>query len=89
MHSSVVLNTAVCCALSWSALADVSLTNRDSKSHDITIKCSSTTQASIGSNVMRGVGRGPCTVIVKSTGASGSGNGNDNLLIENGSVGRQ
>jgi hypothetical protein len=71
------------------ASANVSLTNRDAKAHDITIKCSTTTQTSIGSNVTRDIGRGPCTVTVKSTGASGSGNGSDKLVIKNGSVSRQ
>ena len=78
--------------LSWGASpasADVTLTNRDNRSHDIAIKCSTTTHTSIGSNVTRGIGRGPCTVTVKSTGASGSGNGNDKLVIKNGSVARQ
>ena len=90
MNRWAKLITIVGCALSsWSAVADVSLTNRDGKSHDITIKCSSTTQTSIGSNVTRGIGRGPCTVTVKSTGASGSGTGDDKLVIKNGSVARQ
>ena len=64
------------------AMADVSLTNRDSKSHEITIKCSSTTHTSIGANVTRGIGKGPCTVTLKSNGASGSGSGSDKLGIK-------
>jgi hypothetical protein len=75
--------------LSTAAYADVSLTNRDSQSHDITVKCGSTTQTSIGSNTTRGLGRGPCTVTVKSTKASATGNGNDKLIIKNGTVGIQ
>ena len=70
-------------------MADVSLTNRDSKSHEITIKCSSTTHTSIGANVTRGIGKGPCTVTLKSNGASGSGSGSDKLVIKDGSVSRQ
>jgi hypothetical protein len=69
--------------------ADVTLTNRDAKAHDIIIKCSSTSHASIGSNTTRGIGKGPCTVTVKSSKASATGNGNDTLVIKNGAVGRQ
>jgi hypothetical protein len=75
--------------MSSAAYADVSLTNRDSQAHDITVKCGSTTQTSIGSNTTRGLGRGPCTVTVKSTKASATGNGNDKLIIKNGTVGIQ
>lgn len=71
------------------AYADITLTNRDSKSHDITIKCSTTTQTSIGSNVTRSIGNGPCTVTVKSTNASATGSGNAKLVIKNGAVGIQ
>ena len=75
--------------LPFAALADVSLTNKDSKSHEITIKCSTTTHTSIGANVTRGIGKGPCTVTLKSNNASGSGSGSDKLVIKNGSVSRQ
>lgn len=71
------------------ATADVSLTNKDGKSHEITIKCSTTTHTSIGSNVTRGIGKGPCTVTLKSNNASGSGSGSDKLVIKNGSISRQ
>ncbi len=71
------------------AYADVSLTNRDSKAHDIIIKCASTSHASIGPNTTRGVGKGPCTVTLKSTNASATGNGNDTLVIHNGAIGRK
>ena len=74
---------------SFNAYADLTLTNRDSKSHDITIKCSTTTQTSIASNVTRSIGNGPCTVTVKSTNASATGSGNAKMVIKNGAVGIQ
>lgn len=76
-------------AFSSVSYADLTLTNRDGKAHDITIKCSTTTQTSIGSNVTRGIGKGPCTVTVKSTNASATGSGNAKMVIKNGTVGVQ
>ena len=87
MNISFKSISCVLAALSFAAHADVTLTNRDSKSHDITIKCNTTTQTSISSNTTRGIGRGPCTVTVKSTKASATGSGNDKLVIKNGAVG--
>ncbi len=63
------------------AHADVKLVNKDSKAHDITVKCSSTVQRSIQSNTTTSLGKGPCTVKVKATGATMSGSGNDTLVI--------
>lgn len=72
------------CALaivSAPAWADVKLVNKDSKAHDITVKCTSTVQRSIQSNTTTSLGKGPCTVKVKATGATMSGSGNDTLVI--------
>ncbi|MSQ54274.1 MAG: hypothetical protein EXR31_02790 [Betaproteobacteria bacterium] len=63
------------------AHADVKLINKDSKAHDIMVKCSSTVQRSIQSNTTTSLGKGPCTVKVKATGATMSGNGSDTLVI--------
>jgi hypothetical protein len=63
------------------AQADVKLTNKDSKAHDITVKCASTVQRSIQSNTTTSLGKGPCTVTVKATGATMTGTGNDTLVI--------
>lgn len=66
------------------AHADVKLTNKDAKAHDITVKCKSTVQRSIQAGTTTSLGTGPCTVTVKSTGASMSGSGNDTLVIPKG-----
>ena len=71
---------------STSAIANVKLVNRDSKSHDILIKCSSSTDSSIGDSSTRDLGNGPCTVTIKKTGSSASGSGNDTLTIKDGKV---
>ena len=63
------------------AWADVKVINKDSKAHDITVKCTSTVQRSIQSNTTTSLGKGPCTVTVKATGATMSGSGNDTLVI--------
>ena len=63
------------------ALAEVKLQNKDSKAHDVTVKCQSTVQRSIQSNTTATLGKGPCTVTVKGTGATMTGNGNDTLVI--------
>lgn len=71
------------CGLSISAAhADVKLQNKDSKAHDITVKCSSTVQRSIQSNTTTSLGKGPCTVTVKATGATMSGSGDATLVID-------
>lgn len=66
------------------AHADVKLTNKDSKAHDITVKCKSTLQRSIQAGTTTSLGTGPCTVTMKSTGASMTGSGNDTLVIPKG-----
>jgi len=71
------------CALgASSAHADVTLTNKDSKAHDITVKCKSTVQRSIQAGTTTSLGPGPCTVTVKSTGATMSGSGDAKLVID-------
>jgi hypothetical protein len=77
------LLVALACALGFSAAhADVTLTNKDSKAHDITVKCKSTVQRSIQAGTTTSLGPGPCTVTVKSTGATMSGSGDSKLVIE-------
>ena len=58
----------------------VKVVNKDSNSHDLTIKCSVTTHGSVGASSTRDIGKGPCTVTVKKTGASATGNGSDELI---------
>lgn len=64
----------------------VKLVNKDSASHDVTIKCSSTAQSSIGGSSTRDLGKGPCTVTVKKTGSSATASGDGTLVIEKGGV---
>jgi hypothetical protein len=64
----------------------VKLINRDSTSDDLVVKFSSTAQTSIGGSSTRDLGDGPCTVTIKKTGSSATASGNQNLLIQNGSV---
>lgn len=64
----------------------VKLVNKDSVSHDITIKCSSTAQSAIGASSTRDLGKGPCTVTVKKSGASATASGDATLVIERGGV---
>lgn len=81
------MRLTTCCGICILALAaapawaDVRLTNKDSKAHDITVKCSSTVQRSIQPNTTTSLGNGPCTVTVKATGAKMTGSGNDTLII--------
>lgn len=60
------------------------LVNKDSHSHDLTVKCSSTAHTSIGAHSTRDLGKGPCTVTVKKTGSSASGSGT--LTIQGGKL---
>lgn len=62
----------------------VRLYNKDSSSHKIIIKCSSTTHTSIGASSSRDIGSGPCTVTVKSSGASATASGSTDLVISSG-----
>ena len=64
----------------------VKLANRDSSSHDILLKCSTTTHTSIGASSTRDVGNGPCTVTVKKTGSSATASGDATLTIKDGKV---
>jgi hypothetical protein len=69
------------------AFADVTLTNKDSVSHDISIQCGGgggTTQTSISSNTTRSIGSGPCKVTDKETGATYSGEDGDTITINAG-----
>jgi len=80
-QAAIILALSVCAA---PAVAGVKLINKDSGSHDVTIKCSSTSQSSIGGNSTRDLGNGPCTVTVKKTGSSATGKGN--LVIKGGKI---
>lgn len=62
----------------------IRLYNKDSDSHQVIIKCSSTTHTEIGPNSSRDIGNGPCTVTLKSTGASISASGSTDIIIEKG-----
>ena len=82
MRSTRLSAVCIVCALGVStAHADVKLTNKDSKAHDITVKCKSTVQRSIQAGTTTSLGPGPCTVTVKATGASMSGTGDAALVI--------
>lgn len=84
-----VLNAAVLSLVTTSAFASVKLVNKDSDNYDITIKCSSTTQTSIGSNVSRDIGNGPCEVTIKSSGVSETGADGETLVIQGGKFKKQ
>lgn len=62
----------------------VKLVNKDSQSHDLTIKCSSTAHSSIGASSTRDLGKGPCTVTVKKTGSAATSS--STLTIKGGKV---
>jgi hypothetical protein len=64
----------------------VKLINRDSSSHDLMVKCSSTAETSIAGSSTRDLGSGPCTVTVKKTGSSATASGSQTLVIQNGSI---
>lgn len=66
------------------SLFAVKLVNKDSSSHDISIKCSTTTTTSIGGNVTRDIGNGPCTVTVKKTNSSATASGSSTITIKDG-----
>ncbi|MBL8358934.1 MAG: hypothetical protein JNN18_00470 [Rubrivivax sp.] len=83
-----LLSPIMMCTLAtaaWPALA-VKVVNRDTNSHDLTIKCSSTTQGFVGASSTRD--KGPCTVTVKKFGSQASGSGNDQLVIRSGRIGK-
>jgi len=65
------------------------LHNKDSKAHDISIKCSSTSTGSIQPNTIRDLGSGSCTVTVKSSGSSATASGNTTLVIKDAKLSAQ
>jgi predicted porin len=73
-------------ALAAPAAFAVKLINRDSNSHDLVVKCSSSAQTSIGASSTRDIGNGPCTVTVKKTGSSATASGSQSLTIKDGKV---
>ncbi len=76
-------------SLAGTSWASVKLTNKDSDSHDILIKCSSTTDSSVGGTSTRDIGTGPCTVTVKSSGSSATAQDGESLVIQGGNVSKQ
>jgi hypothetical protein len=85
-HRHLLAATAI--TLLSSAAWAVKLQNKDSKAHDITIKCNSTSTGSIQAGTIRDIGSGPCTVTIKSSGSSASASGGDTLVIKNGKFGK-
>lgn len=75
-------------ALALPALA-VKVVNRDSNSHELLVKCSSTAHTSVGASSTMDIGKGPCTVTVKKSGASASGSGKDELVISKGGISKR
>ena len=71
-------------AICASASAQIKLVNKDSKAHDVLIKCSSSADSSIAGSSTRDIGKGPCTVTVKSTKSSKSAAGKGELTIKDG-----
>ena len=69
MQSLVAIAGLALCA---SASAQIKLVNKGSKAHDVLIKCSSSADSSIAGSSTRDIGKGPCTVTVKSTKSSKS-----------------
>jgi hypothetical protein len=81
MRFSNLIALTVAALAAAPAYAEVKLHNKDSKAHRITVKCTSTVQRSIQPNTVTSLGKGPCTVTVKATGAKMTGSGNDTLVI--------
>lgn len=82
-----IKSTALCALLFAGQATAITLHNKDSKPHNITIACGgSTVHSSIGSNTIRDIGNGPCKVGIKS-GPSVSASGSDKLIIKNGGIG--
>jgi hypothetical protein len=76
------------CLLSFAASsgAQIKLVNKDGKSHDLLVKCSSSSDTSIGASSTRDLGKGPCTVTVKSSKTSASASGKGELVIQDGKI---
>lgn len=87
MKTIVLLLAAL--SITFASWASVKLTNKDSDSHDILIKCSGTTDSSVGGTSTRDVGTGPCTVTVKSSGSSATAQDGETLVIQGGSIAKQ
>ncbi|CAN5501945.1 hypothetical protein BH11PSE11_BH11PSE11_13780 [soil metagenome] len=84
MKHLVLTGLTVALLSSTSAFAAVKVANRDSVSHNVTIKCSSSLNSNIAASSTRDVGKGPCTVIVLSTGSTATVNDNETLIIKDG-----
>jgi hypothetical protein len=73
-------------AFAATASAQIKLINKDSKSHDLQVKCSSTADTSIAGSSTRDLGKGPCTVTVKGSKTSASATGKGELVIQDGKI---
>ena len=84
MKSSCWMAVCFGCALAVSAAhADVKLHNKDTKAHDITAKCgSSTVNRSVQAGTVATLGKGPCEITVKGSGIKMSGSGDSTLVID-------
>lgn len=80
------VSVVVLLTLAAPAAFAVKLANRDSSSHEVIVKCSSTAHTSIGASSTRDLGSGPCTVTVKKSGSSASASGSQTLTIKDGKV---
>ena len=83
MTRSILLAVASL-AFCATAAAQIKLVNKDSKAHDVQIKCSSTADSSIAGSSTRDIGKGPCTVTVKSTKSSATAKDKGELVIKDG-----
>lgn len=81
-----IVSAVALLALAAPAALAVKLANRDSSSHDVIVKCSSTSHSSIGASSTRDLGNGPCTVTVKKSGSSATASGSQTLTIKDGKV---
>lgn len=86
MKPIFLLAAAFALASTGSALAAVKVVNKDSSSHDLLVKCSSTADTSISGSSTRDIGNGPCTVSVKKTGSTATATGNETLTIQDGKI---
>lgn len=86
MKHIFLLAASLALASTGSALAAVKVVNKDSSSHDLLVKCSSTADTSISGSSTRDIGNGPCTVSVKKTGSTATATGNETLTIQDGKI---
>jgi hypothetical protein len=83
------LLATLCLILPLAANGEVKLINKDSRSHDLTVKCSTTVQRSLSGNTTTSLGKGPCEVKVKTTGNSMKVGDGATLTIKDGRLTRR